>query len=374
MRNPAIAVRPRRWPIFLPFALVVVLAGLWTGGWFYLAAQAQDAIAGWRAREANAGRIYSCGTQTIGGFPFRIEVYCADPSAEIAGMTPPVAVKTADAHITWQVYQPALVIGEFAGPLAFGEPGKPAGFQANWQLGQASMRGQPGGLERVSIVFDQPTLDRIAGSNNIEVFKAQHSELHGRVAPGSSAGNPAIDLVLRLTAASAPTLHPLAAKPLDADVTGVLHGAIDATPKSWPVLLKEWQARGGSLEISQARVQQDDIIAIGAGTLALTPRGGLNGQMQVTIVGLDKLLQALGIDQVVSQGDVGSAINALDRILPGFGQVARQNAGASIVAGLGAMGQSTQLEGKPAVTVPLRFDDGAVQLGPFLLGRTPPLF
>ena len=63
MRNPAIAVRPRRWPIFLPFALVVVLAGLWTGGWFYLAAQAQDAIAGWRAREANAGRIYfPCGT------------------------------------------------------------------------------------------------------------------------------------------------------------------------------------------------------------------------------------------------------------------------------------------------------------------------
>ena len=31
-----------------------------------------------------------------------------------------------------------------------------------------------------------------------------------------------------------------------------------------------------------------------------------------------------------------------------------------IVAGLGAIGQGTTLEGKPAVTVPLRFDDGAV--------------
>ena len=70
--------------------------------------------------------------------------------------------------------------------------------------------------------------------------------------------------------------------------------------------------------------------------------------MQVTVVGLDKVLKALGIDQVMSQGDVGS-IDALDRILPGLGQVARQNAGAGIVAGLGAMGQSTQLEGKPAV-------------------------
>jgi hypothetical protein len=44
------------------------------------------------------------------------------------------------------------------------------------------------------------------------------------------------------------------------------------------------------------------------------------------------------------------------------------------VAGLGAVGQNTTLEGKPAVSVPLRFDDGEVLLGPFRLGRAPPLF
>ena len=45
------------------------------------------------------------------------------------------------------------------------------------------------------------------------------------------------------------------------------------------------QARDGSIEISSARVQQGDVIAVGAGTLSLTPRGGLDGQMQVTVVG-----------------------------------------------------------------------------------------
>ena len=374
MRNPVVATRPRRWPIVLPFALVVVLAGLWTGGWFYLAARAQDAIGNWRAHEAKAGLTYDCSSQTIGGFPFRIEVHCADPSAELAGTTPQAAVKAADAVFAWQVYQPTLMIGEFAGPLTLGELGKPASLRANWQLGQASIRGQLAGLERISIVFDQPTIDRIGGGTDIDLFKAQHSELHGRAAAGSNPADPAVDLVLRLVGASAPALHPLAAKPFDADATGVLHGAVDVAPKPWPVLLREWQAQGGSLEISQARVQQGDVIAVGSGTLTLTPRGGLNGQMQVTIVGLDKLLQALGIDQIVSQGDIGSAIGALDRILPGFGQVARQNAGAGVMAGLGAIGQSAQLDGKPAVTVPLRFDDGAVQLGPFMLGRAPPLF
>jgi hypothetical protein len=86
------------------------------------------------------------------------------------------------------------------------------------------------------------------------------------------------------------------------------------------------------------------------------------------------VLQALGINRIVSQGDIGSAIDALDRMLPGLGNIARQNAGAGIVAGLGAVGQNTTLEGKPAVTVPLRFDDGEVLLGPFRIGRVPPLF
>jgi hypothetical protein len=61
-------------------------------------------------------------------------------------------------------------------------------------------------------------------------------------------------------------------------------------------------------------------------------------------------------------------------MLPGLGNIARQNAGATIAAGLGAFGQRTQLEGKPAMSVLLRFDDGAVQLGPLMLGRIAPLF
>jgi hypothetical protein len=374
MRHSASSSRRRRWPVFVPFFLVAILAALWTGGWFYIAARAPGAIADWRAHEAGAGRVYGCATQSIGGFPFRIEVRCSDPSAELSDMAPPLALKAADAFITWQVYQPALLIGEFAGPLALGEPGKPAGFLAHWGLAQASLRVSLAGPERVSIVCERPSLDRVDGASAAPVFKADHVELHGRRVEGSAADNPAVDLVLRLVAASAPALHPVLAQPLDAEVTGVLNGVADVAPKPWPVLFKQWQARGGSLQISKARVQQGDVVAVGAGTLSLTPRGGLNGQMQVTIVELAKVLQALGINQIVSQGDIGSALDALDRVLPGLGGLARQNAGAGIVAGLGAIGQSTTLEGKPAVTVPLRFDDGEVLLGPLRLGRAPPLF
>jgi hypothetical protein len=364
----------RRWPIFLPFVLVMVLAVLWSGGWFYLAGRVPDAISDWRAREAKAGRLYECGSQSIGGYPFRIEVRCSDPSAQLSDMAPPLALKASAALLAWQVYAPALVIGEFTGPLGLGEPGKPPSFLAHWRLAQASIRASLTGVERVSIVCEGPTFDRTDDGPSTGLFKADRVELHGRSVAGASADDPAVDLALRLVAAAAPALHPILAEPLDADVTGVLHGVADLAPKPWPVLFKAWQAHGGRLDISRARLQQGDVIAVGEGSLGLTPRGGLNGQMQVTVVDLAKVLQGLGINQIVSQGDMGSAIDALDRMLPGLGAIARQHAGAGIVAGLGAIGQSTTLEGKPAVTVPLRFDDGEVLLGPIRLGEVPPLF
>jgi hypothetical protein len=358
--------------MFLPFALVLALAVLWTGGWFYLAAQAKTMIEDLRAREAARGVIYNCGTESVSGFPFRMEVRCTHLGVELPAMG--TALDTADILVTWQVYQPTLLIAELESPLGLGEAGKPPAVRANWRLGQASIRLGTAGPERVSAVFETPVLTEVAGSLAPELAKANHVELHGRPSAGSASGHPAVDIAVQMLAAAAPAMHPLLAEPFDADGTGVLHEAPDLRPRPLPVLLREWQARGGSLEISKLRLQQNDVIAVGAGTLMLTPGGGLDGQLQVTVVGLEKVLQLLGVDRMVSQGELGSAIGALNRFMPGLGDLARQSAPASIVAGLGAFGQKTTLEGKPAVTVPLRFNDGAVQLGPLTIGRAPKLF
>jgi hypothetical protein len=190
---------------------------------------------------------------------------------------------------------------------------------------------------------------------------------------GSARDNPVIEIALRLAAASAPELHPLTVAPMDAEVLAIMRGLPDFAPKPWPVRLKELQARGGKIEIERSRVQQGDVVAVSAGTLGLTERGGLDGQLQVTIVGIEQVLKGLDVERMMSEGALGAKVDSLDRILPGLGRLARRNA-PGIVAGLGALGQSTTLEGKPAVTLPLRFADGQVLLGPIPIGRVPPLF
>jgi hypothetical protein len=374
MRSPEPVRRRRIWPLVVPVVLVVALAILWTGLWFYAAAAAEGTIAGWLEREAKAGRVYDCANRSIAGYPLRIEVRCAQPSWELRGVEAPVALKFAELLAVWQVYDPMLVTGELVGPMAISEPGQPTSTIANWKHGQASVRGTPKAPERVSIVVDQPSVDRVGTPGTTAVLKAARIELNGRMAEGSAASNPVIELVLRLAAATAPELHPIAAKPIDGEIAAKLKGLADFAPKPWPLRLREMQARGGSIEITKARVQQGDVIAVATGTLGLTERGGLNGQLQLTVVNLDQVFKALNLEQAMAQGKVGSTLNALDRLMPGLGTIARQNAAPSIMAGLGALSQRTVLDGKPAVAVPLRFTDGAVMLGPFPVGRVPPLF
>jgi hypothetical protein len=190
--------------------------------------------------------------------------------------------------------------------------------------------------------------------------------------------NPVIEVVVKLLAAQAPAWHQAAAVPTDADVTAVIKGLKDFAPKPWPQRLRELQAAGGRIEIVKARVQQRDTIAVASGALGLSPAGRLDGQLRLTVANLDKMLPVLGLDKMLAQErappELNNAFGALDRIMPGLGNVARQNAGPALVASLNMMGQPAELEGQRAVVLPLRFDDGMASLGPLRLGMTPPLF
>ena len=48
--------------------------------------------------------------------------------------------------------------------------------------------------------------------------------------------------------------------------------------------------------------------------------------------------------------------------------------GFSISIGSGLLGGDRKLEGRPAISLPLRVGDGLIYLGPLKLGEIPPLF
>jgi hypothetical protein len=384
-RPPGGGAPPRRrlWPVVLPVCVVVVLAAVWCGLWYYAAGIADRTMSGWMAREAAAGRVYSCGSQTISGFPFRIEADCHTVGAAITSTQPPFAVSAKDVSVAAQVYHPTLLVGEVSSPVTVAEPGQPPRFVANWSRARASVSGLPPEPDSVSVTLDHPHVDQIVAANGTTIFAADHAEFHGRIVGGTATNNPVIDALVTFAAATTPTLHPLLADPALGEVEAVFRGFKDLAPKPWPQRFREMQASGGNIEIARLRLERSDAIIIGAGTLTVNANGKLNGLIRIGIAGLENIVPKLGIDRLIGRGldklNSGSGqaqqgLNALDRLMPGLSGAVRDSAAASVIDSLNKMGQPTEIDKKPAIVLPLNFSDGFVSLGMVPLGEVPALF
>jgi hypothetical protein len=355
--------------------LVVLLFGGWSWFWFSATGKVQAAVEGWRAREAKAGRIYACGSERFAGYPFRFELSCENARALFQSSQPPLELKTNRILVAAQIYQPNLLIGEFHGPLTVAAPGRQPSLIVNWKLFQSSVRGTPARPERVSLVFDKPAVDGVNNGVVRTLLRADHAEIHGRMVDGSVSDHPVIEIALRLSRALTPDFRPAAVQPVDATVDLVLRGFNDFSPKPWHERFRQMQANGGGIEVTQARMQQGETTAAGSGSVAINANGRLQGQLSMTIAGLEPFLKTIGAEQMVqNSATVNKLAGVLDRLSPGLGSAARQQVGANISAGINMIGQQTTLDGKKAVTLPLRFDDGRMFLGPVPLGEMPALF
>ena len=167
--------RSRTWLIALPTIGLVLLAAAWSGFWYYSAGKAQASLDEWRSREASAGRIYRCGEESFGGYPFRIEMHCRDPLVEDHGTA--LTLRAEDLMAVAQVWDPTLLIGEISGPMTMGPTGGDPAMTMKWTLAQASLRGLPVSSQRLSIVVDKPGL---TASNASALASADHLEFHVR--------------------------------------------------------------------------------------------------------------------------------------------------------------------------------------------------
>ena len=379
------ARRPCR-PLLALVAIVIVLALGWVWLWYYAAAVADRTLAGWMDREAAEGRVYSCGSRSIGGFPFGIAARCTDAAAEIKSNLPPYAVKAKGAVFAAALYHPTSLTGDVAGPLMLAELGQAPSFVADWTRARLSVSGQPPNPERVSVSLEAPHLGRVgaaAGGNGEMLFAAKLADFEGRIAAGAPNDHPVIEATLKLTGATAPMLHPLTAAPIDFDFDAVLRGFKDLAPKSWADRFREMQAAGGGVEIKSLRFTRGDAIVVGAGMLSVNAHGKLDGVIRVAIVDLEHILPLLGIDRLIGQGldrlagadlSAGQGLGALDRLMPGLGAAVRETANASLIENLKKMGQPSTVDNQPAIVLPLRFADGSIYLGMLRLGEAPPLF
>src|SRR5882724_3168170 len=189
MSNYALAPRRRPlWRLFIAPVLLLIAAIAWSAFWFFAASQVDASADAWRAREAKSGRVYDCAKRSVAGFPFRLEVRCDGASVSLISQTAgqaaaqtPVTAKLGQILVVAQVYDPKLLIAEFTAPATVYDRGQQPSMTVNWSKARSSVVGLPAVPQRASIMFDDPSIDRVEGSVQAPLAGAKHIELHGRL-------------------------------------------------------------------------------------------------------------------------------------------------------------------------------------------------
>ena len=195
--------------------------------------------------------------------------------SQTAGAQAPFTARLGEIMVIAQIYQPKLLIAEFKAPATLADRGQPPALKVNWTSGRSSVSGLPDIPQRASIVFENPSIDRINGPVADAARDAPAApNCTAGLAEGSARDNPVIETVLQIAGGSVQEVRPLLAVPFDVNVETRMSGLKDFKPKPSPEHFREIQAAGGHVEIVRSRVQQGDLVSVAAGTSTSTPRAG----------------------------------------------------------------------------------------------------
>lgn len=343
--------RRRRIGLFLPYILLAALVVAWTGAWFFIRAKAESEMDAWLAREAQAGRQWTCADRSITGFPFRLELRCA--SVRFARSDGSFTLGPTTAVV--QVYDPRHVVLEATGPFHV-EQGDLTG-DVTWKALDASFHATSDGFSRASLVVDDPTGKVLSADLGPVDFAARHLELHARPTPGRFESDGAVDVSLRLAKAAVPRLDALAGSsdPADIDLDTTIERATVLRTGTVARELETWRRADGRLDVTRLSIAKGERRLQAKGEVGLDEAHRPEGRFDIRALGLEAL-----VGQVMGQrfgSDKGALIgNLVGQFLGGLRK--REDAGGEAQAA-GADGANGL---KPLPT--LRLGDGRLMLGP----------
>jgi hypothetical protein len=333
--------------LYVPIFALLVLAIGWSVFWYISATITGREIGAWIKREAEDGRVWTCPDHSVGGYPFRIEIACNNPSFSGPTAGIPIAGKLAGIHIAAQIYNPKLFIAEAEGPFDLTLPQDGSHTTATWKLLQISVRGEPDALQRVSLAADQIEVSTALANGRAFSGRADNLQMHLR---RGAAEQRAYDFAVTATNAVSADLDNATgiSAPAMLQFSGTVTQAETIGAGTIPQMLERWRMAGGSLVLDNATIIKGGVSAQGTGTLHIDGTHRLDGRIDVTASGLAPVLQRYGIaPQIV---DIGGLIGGLltgRAPPPGSGQI----------------------------RLPLTFDHGRLGVGPLRgVALLPPLY
>ncbi|MGB6176604.1 MAG: DUF2125 domain-containing protein [Methylocella sp.] len=309
-KGPTTMQRRNAYSWLLPPAAVVMAAVIgWPAFWYVKSRETAAALTAWTVHEARLGRAWSCPTQKTGGFPFSVEISCANLlfQGEILGkkMTGAVRGFRATSPLLRTDNLRAGMDSPFAAKTSDGT------FDITMQWGELflDLEGRPGTLDRLSLSGKHVRLQGKIGG--IDPVEGAFGDVSGDFVLRQDRDDHAYDFTVSFNQGSIPALGSILATqlPVDAQVGGTISQVDLRGAETLQDFLENWRSANGHVDITTAWLTSGHMIFDAKGGLDLDGRHRVKGKLDASFAGLDKAFRRLGVDPaLISAGQVLSGL------------------------------------------------------------------
>ena len=309
-KGPKTSKRPNAYSWLLPpVAVIMAVAVGWPVFWYVKSRAAAAALTAWTTHEAQLGRAWSCPNQKTSGFPFSVEISCANLlfQGEILGKTMTGTVRGFRA--TSQLLRTGNVLAQLDPPFAAKTRDGTFDITMHWSELLLDLEGQPGALDRVAVAGNQVKLQGKIGG--IDPVEGAFGDVSGDFVVIRDRHDHAYDFMVSVNQGSIPALNSLldTQLPIDMQVGGTISQVDLRGAETLRDFLEKWRLANGHVELTTGRLTSGQIIFDAKGSLDLDGQHRVNGKLDASFAGLDKAFRQLGVDPaLITAGQVLSGL------------------------------------------------------------------
>jgi hypothetical protein len=330
--------------LLLPLAILATAPIGWSIFWYVKSRQTAAAVAAWMTNEAQRGRIWSCPSQTIRGFPFSVTISCENMlyQGDVLGMVLTGTLR--GLHATAPLLRNDNVLAKLDPPFTAKNGDGTLDISLQWSELFVELDGGPGVLGRFALMGNQVRLRGRAGETDAQGTFGDVTSYFA-ISPGRR--DEAYDILFSFHQGSVPALSSLldTQLPIALHLEGTVSQVAPGGAATLPDFLENWRAAHGHLDVTIASLTSGPVGFSAKGGLGIDNEHRLQGKLDASFAGLEQGFRQLGIDPALL-----TAGQALSGLLGGG-------------------------QGDGRLSLPVTFSEGFLSIGPIRTSiQIPPLY
>lgn len=283
----------KRFPLLI--VIVLALAALWAGFWYYVAGRISDEAQLLAQADGVTSPRIACQTFTVSGFPFHFSPICEGAEITSGDLT----LSLPQVSATALFYRPTHLQLFFTSPARLDDAFTGSAHEVQWDTLRASLRLEGSRIGRVSMIGDDLVhADALFGA--MVLGSADHLELHLIDATPSDAphtGGQTLDVFARLEGTA---IEGFDIADGDARLDGRLTGVPPLDLLGHPEILRLWQMAGGTLTLRAFEASAEGLEISARGEASLDETGRVDAALDLSSTGLVERFPGLADDPVAA--------------------------------------------------------------------------